>query len=99
MMKLWMKAIWINVCRFGLSLSEFLQGLAWLICFFLVASLSFGGVIFCGWLLSKILTAGVFIFICCFIGGFAVFYFVCSAIIGAYQKIKETKEELERDQR
>lgn len=98
-MKLWMKAIWVNVCRFGLSLSGFLQGLAWLICFFLVASLSFGGVIFCGWLLSKILTAGVFIFICCFIGGLGVFYLVCSVIIGAYQKIKETKEELERDQR
>lgn len=98
-MKLWMKAIQINVCRFGMSLSELLQGLAWLICFFLVASLSFGGVIFCAWLLSKILTAGMFIFICCFIGGVGVFYLVCSAIIDAYQKIKETKEELERDQR
>lgn len=95
-MKLWMKAIWINVCRCGRSLSELLQGLIWLISFFIVASLSFGAVTFCAWLLSKILTAGVFIFICCFIGGVGVFYLLCSAMIGVYQKIKETKEELER---
>lgn len=95
-MKLWAKAIWINVCRCGRSLSEFLQGLIWLIGFFIIATLSFGGVIFFAWLLGKILTAGMFIFICCFIGGVGLFYLVCSAMIGAYQKIKETKEELER---
>ena len=96
MMKLWMKAIWINVCRCGRSLSELLQGLIWLIGFFIIATLSFGAVMFCAWLLSKILTAGMFIFVCCFIGGLGVFYLSCSAMIGAYQRIKETKEELER---
>lgn len=95
-MKLWAKAIWINVCRCGRSLSEFLQGLIWLIGFFIIATLSFGAVMFCAWLLSKILTAGMFIFVCCFIGGVGVFYLLCSAMIGAYQRIKETKEELER---
>lgn len=95
-MKLWAKAIWINVCRCGRSLSEFLQGLIWLIGFFIIATLSFGAVMFCAWLLSKVLTAGMFIFVCCFIGGVSVFYLLCSAMIGVYQKIKETKEELER---
>lgn len=95
-MKLWAKAIWINVCRCGRSLSEFLQGLIWLIGFFIIATLSFGTIMFCAWLLSKILTAGMFIFVCCFIGGVGVFYLLCSAMIDAYQRIKETKEELER---
>lgn len=95
-MKLWAKAIWINVCRCGRSLSEFLQGLIWLIGFFIIATLSFGAVMFCAWLLSKILTAGMFIFVCYFIGSVGVFYLLCSAMIDAYQRIKETKEELER---
>lgn len=95
-MKLWAKAIWINVCRCGRSLSEFLQGLIWLIGFFIIATLSFGAVMFCAWLLSKILTAGMFIFVCYFIGGVDVFYLLCSAMIDAYQRIKETKGELER---
>lgn len=95
-MKLWAKAIWINVCRCGRSLSEFLQGLIWLIGFFIIATLSFGAVMFCAWLLSKILTAGMFIFVCYFIGSVGVFYLLYSAMIDAYQRIKETKEELER---
>lgn len=74
-MKLWAKAIWINVCRCGRSLSEFLQGLIWLIGFFIIATLSFGAVMFCAWLLSKVLTVGMFIFVCCFIGGLVYFTF------------------------
>lgn len=95
-MKLWVKAIWINMCRCGRSLSELLKGLIWLIGFFIIATLSFGAVMFCAWLLSKVLTDGIFTFVCCFTGGFGVFYLLCSAMIGAYQRIKETKKELER---